>query len=121
MRARDVIKTLDRMAGTSIELEAAIVHTSPRKSGLVTAGKLNSIFHQAGLNNAEMPDRDCDHRQRLFRVLPDLPGCVATGKPGEGVRFPNAGSHCFSLEALERNGDPIPEPQGFSAYVEVPA
>jgi hypothetical protein len=44
MRARDVIKTLDKMAGTSIELEAAIVHTSPRKSGWVTvAGKPGRI------------------------------------------------------------------------------
>jgi predicted RNase H-like HicB family nuclease len=52
---------------------------------------------------------------------PDLDGCVATGKTREEVESQMQEAIAFHLEGMTRNGDPIPEPRSYSAYVEVPA
>jgi predicted RNase H-like HicB family nuclease len=51
---------------------------------------------------------------------PDLPGCAATGATREEVQTEMREAIAFHLEGLEPNGDPVPEPQSFSAYVEIP-
>jgi predicted RNase H-like HicB family nuclease len=52
---------------------------------------------------------------------PDLDGCVATGKSREEVESQMQEAIAFHLDGMARNGDPIPEPHSYSAYVEVPA
>lgn len=52
---------------------------------------------------------------------PDLDGCVATGKTREEVESQMQEAIAFHLDGMARNGDPIPEPHSYSAYVEVPA
>jgi predicted RNase H-like HicB family nuclease len=52
--------------------------------------------------------------------LPDLPGCVATGKTREEVEREMHEAIQFHLEGMVRNGDPVPEPHTYSRYVEVP-
>ncbi len=52
---------------------------------------------------------------------PDLDGCVATGKTREEVESQMQEAIAFHLERMARNGEPIPEPHTYSAYVEVPA
>jgi predicted RNase H-like HicB family nuclease len=52
---------------------------------------------------------------------PDLDGCVATGKSREEVESQMQEAIAFHLESMARNGEPIPEPHTYSAYVEVPA
>ena len=52
---------------------------------------------------------------------PDLDGCVATGRTREEVEREMQGAIAFHLEGMAQNGEPIPEPHTYSAYVEVPA
>ncbi len=52
---------------------------------------------------------------------PDLPGCIATGPTREEVERNMQEAIAFHLEGLREEGQPIPEPQTFSAYVELPA
>jgi predicted RNase H-like HicB family nuclease len=52
---------------------------------------------------------------------PDLDGCVATGRTREEVETQMREAIEFHLEGMARNGESIPEPHSYSAYVEVPA
>ncbi len=50
--------------------------------------------------------------------VPDLPGCVATGKTIEEVKQQIAEAISFHLEGLQMEGLPIPLPLSISDYVE---
>lgn len=52
---------------------------------------------------------------------PDLDGCVATGKTREEVEHEMQEAIAFHLEGMAQSGEPIPEPQSYSRYVEVSA
>ena len=52
---------------------------------------------------------------------PDLPGCIATGRTRAEVENNMHGAIAFHLEGLREEGQPIPEPQTYSAYVEAQA
>lgn len=52
---------------------------------------------------------------------PDLDGCVATGTTREEVESQMREAISFHLESMVRKGEPIPEPQTYSGYVEIPA
>jgi predicted RNase H-like HicB family nuclease len=52
---------------------------------------------------------------------PDLDGCVATGATREEVESEMREAISFHLESMAQKGEPIPEPQTYSAYVEIPA
>ena len=52
---------------------------------------------------------------------PDLDGCVATGGTREEVEHEMREAIAFHLEGMTKNGEPVPEPHTYSAYVEVPA
>lgn len=52
---------------------------------------------------------------------PDLPGCVATGRTREETEQEMKEAIAFHLEGLRVEGEPVPEPQAYSTYVEVPA
>ena len=51
--------------------------------------------------------------------VPDLPGCVATGKTREETAQNMREAIAFHLEGLREDGIPIPEPQTFAEFVEV--
>jgi predicted RNase H-like HicB family nuclease len=52
---------------------------------------------------------------------PDLPGCVSTGRTREEVELNMREAIAFHLDGLREDGEPVPEPQTYSAYVELPA
>ena len=52
---------------------------------------------------------------------PDLPGCVSTGRSREEVEKNMREAIAFHLDGLRGEGQPLPEPQSYSAYVELPA
>jgi predicted RNase H-like HicB family nuclease len=52
---------------------------------------------------------------------PDLPGCVSTGSSREDVERNMREAIAFHLDGLREQGQPVPEPQAYSAYVELPA
>jgi predicted RNase H-like HicB family nuclease len=52
---------------------------------------------------------------------PDLPGCVSTGATRQEVETNMRDAITFHLEGLREEGEPVPEPHSFSAYVELPA
>ena len=52
---------------------------------------------------------------------PDLPGCVATGHSSEEIERNMHEAIALHLEGLREEGQPVPEPQTYSAYVELPA
>jgi predicted RNase H-like HicB family nuclease len=52
---------------------------------------------------------------------PDLPGCVSTGHSREEVEKNMREGIAFHLDGLREEGQPVPEPQSYSAYVEFPA
>ena len=51
--------------------------------------------------------------------VPDLPGCVATGKTREATAQNIREAIAFHLEGLREDGMPIPEPQTSAEFVEV--
>lgn len=50
--------------------------------------------------------------------VPDLPGCVATGKSVRAVESEIRKAIRFHLEGLREDGLPIPEPAAVCEYVE---
>ena len=52
---------------------------------------------------------------------PDLPGCVATGTTRTEVEKNLRKVLLFHLDGLRADGDIVPEPHTYSAYVELPA
>jgi predicted RNase H-like HicB family nuclease len=55
----------------------------------------------------------------LAAYVPDLPGCVATGRTKEEVERLIREAIELHLEGLEEDGLPIPEPTSQVAYVEI--
>ena len=53
--------------------------------------------------------------------VPDLPGCIATGKTVEETEQSIRGAIEFHLRGMREDGLPIPEPVSQVDYVEVPA
>ncbi len=51
--------------------------------------------------------------------VPDLPGCVATGKTVEEIEREIQEAIAFHLEGLREEGLPIPESTSLCDYVEV--
>ena len=51
--------------------------------------------------------------------VPDLPGCVATGKTREETYQQISEAIVFHLEGLKEDGLPIPEPESSTAVVRV--
>jgi predicted RNase H-like HicB family nuclease len=52
---------------------------------------------------------------------PDLPGCIATGSTRVEVGRNMREAIAFHLDGLREEGQPVPEPQSYSAYVDLPA
>ncbi len=52
---------------------------------------------------------------------PDLPGCISTGHSRDEVEKNMREAIAFHLDGLREEGQPVPEPQSYSAYVELPA
>ena len=52
---------------------------------------------------------------------PDLPGCVAAGATRRSVEKTMREAIEFHLEGLREEGDRVPAPRSYSAYVDVPA
>jgi predicted RNase H-like HicB family nuclease len=50
--------------------------------------------------------------------VPDLPGCVATGDTLSGVQREIADAIRTHIEAMEKNGQPVPAPTTLACYVE---
>ena len=53
--------------------------------------------------------------------VPDLPGCISTGKTIEETKRNIREAIEFHLEGLRADGDPIPQPSTTAAVVEVAA
>jgi predicted RNase H-like HicB family nuclease len=53
--------------------------------------------------------------------VPDLPGCVATGKTREETEQRLRGAITFHIEGLKIDGEPIPEPTIEAGSVSVSA
>ena len=53
--------------------------------------------------------------------LPDLPGCVATGRTREEVEATMREAIEFHLDGLSAEGLDVATPTSYSTYVEVPA
>lgn len=52
---------------------------------------------------------------------PDLPGCVSTGATRDDVERNMREAIAFHLDGLREDGEPVPEPHTYSAYIELPA
>jgi predicted RNase H-like HicB family nuclease len=51
--------------------------------------------------------------------VPDVPGCVATGRTVEETKRSMAEALAVHLEGMQDDGDPIPEPTSLCDYVEI--
>jgi len=51
---------------------------------------------------------------------PDLPGCVSTGRSLDEVENNMKEAIALHLDGLRDEGQPVPEPHSYSAYVELP-
>jgi len=52
---------------------------------------------------------------------PELPGCVSTRGTRPEVETNMREAIAFHLDGLREEGEPVPEPHTYSAYVELPA
>ena len=52
---------------------------------------------------------------------PDLPGCVSTGRTREDVKKNMQEAIALHLDGMREEGQSLPEPHSYSAYVEMPA
>ena len=52
---------------------------------------------------------------------PDLPGCVSTGRTRQEVEQNMREAIAFHLDGLREEGQAVPEPHTYSAYVKLPA
>ena len=50
--------------------------------------------------------------------VPDLPGCVATGKTRRAVEKNIREAISFHIEGLRQDGEPVPEPEAWIELVE---
>lgn len=57
----------------------------------------------------------------LSAYLPDLPGCVTTGRSQAEVEANMREAIALHLEGMEADGDPVPPPRTIATYVEVAA
>lgn len=55
----------------------------------------------------------------LSAYVPDLPGCITTGRTTEEIESNIREAIALHLERLKEEGEPIPEPQTAVAYVEL--
>jgi len=63
-----------------------------------------------------------ERTQTGFSVYsPDLPGCVSTGRTREEVEQDMRKAIAFHLDGLRQEGQAVPEPRTYSAYIELPA
>ena len=62
-----------------------------------------------------------DAGTNLAAYVPDLPGCVATGRSQEEVERLIREAIALHLEGMAEDGLPIPEPSSHGKYVEVDA
>jgi predicted RNase H-like HicB family nuclease len=51
-----------------------------------------------------------DEQTGYSAYVPDLPGCIATGKTLEETRERMRGAIEFHIRGMREDGDPIPEP-----------
>ncbi|HEY2820771.1 MAG TPA: type II toxin-antitoxin system HicB family antitoxin [Candidatus Acidoferrum sp.] len=52
---------------------------------------------------------------------PDLPGCISTGRTREDVEKNMQEAIALHLDGMREEGQALPEPHTYSAYVELPA
>lgn len=52
---------------------------------------------------------------------PDPPGCVSTGATRSEAEQNMREAIAFHLDGLREEGQEVPEPQSYSAYIELPA
>ena len=55
----------------------------------------------------------------LSAYVPDLPGCITTGKTIEEIEHNIREAIELHLEGLQEDGEPIPEPTTSVSYVEL--
>jgi predicted RNase H-like HicB family nuclease len=53
--------------------------------------------------------------------VPDLPGCVSTGRTLDEVKAEMREAIAFHLEGMRKDGLPIPPPTSRATYVEIAA
>ena len=58
-------------------------------------------------------------KRNYSAYVPDLPGCVATGKTVQETLSAIRTAMEFHLEGLVEDGEPIPDPSSLVDYVEV--
>ena len=58
---------------------------------------------------------------KFSAYVPDLPGCIATGKTYEDVELLIREAIEYHLEGMKQDGEPIPLPSSAVEYVEVAA
>ncbi len=61
-----------------------------------------------------------DAGTNLAAYVPDLPGCVATGRTPKEVERRIREAIALHLEGMAEDGLPIPEPSSRVEYVEIP-
>jgi predicted RNase H-like HicB family nuclease len=55
----------------------------------------------------------------LSAYVPDLPGCITTGKTVEEVERNMREAIALHLEGMNEDGEPVPEPSTTVGYVEL--
>ena len=117
---------LDRTRGSHRQYKHStrpgLVTVPGKASDDLGPGTLNSILKQAVVEEMKKYLIVVEQTETGYSAYsPDLDGCVATGSTRAEVESQMQEAIACHLDGMARNGDPIPEPNSYSAYVEVPA
>ena len=108
MKVRDVIRLIQSDGWLHVGTKGSHrQYKHPRKRGRVTVpGHLKyGVVIESGANN-------------YSAYVPDLPGCVSTGRTLEEVQRNIKDAIEFHLEGMREDGEPIPQPSTRCEYVE---
>ena len=132
MKVREAIRLIEADGWNSIATRGSHrQYRHPDEPGRVTiAGKpsddlapgtLNSILKQAGLKESEVMRYAVVIEKangNYSAYVPDLPGCVATGKTVSVVEEEIRAAIRFHIEGLKADGLDVPTPTSIADYVE---
>jgi predicted RNA binding protein YcfA (HicA-like mRNA interferase family)/predicted RNase H-like HicB family nuclease len=132
VKVREVIRMIENDGWALVRTRGSHrQYRHPVKLGLVTVpgkpgddlapGTLNSVFEASGVEMKKYLIVIEQTETGFSAYSPDLPGCVSTGATREEVERNMREAIAFHLDGLREDGQAVPEPHSYSAYVELPA
>jgi predicted RNase H-like HicB family nuclease len=131
VKVRDLLKLIENDGWRIVRSEAVTASTSMRSRrdelrSPVTPETMCMLV-PSRVFSARLDERETmikyaiviEQGENLSAYVPDLPGCISTGRTIEEIERNIREAIELHLEGLREDGEPIPDPQTAVAYVEL--